>query len=61
MEDQQRANLVEIPNCPLCIEKLESSISGFTLSIALNLFIYDEPYRWKEAKDACNTCMDREI
>ncbi|EAR99089.1 Zn-finger in ubiquitin-hydrolase (macronuclear) [Tetrahymena thermophila SB210] len=60
MEEQQKANLIELPNCPLCIEKLESSVSGFTLSIALNLFIYDVPSRWSEAKNACNTCMERD-
>ncbi|KAL4507189.1 hypothetical protein ABPG72_001982 [Tetrahymena utriculariae] len=60
MEEQQKANLIELPNCPLCIEKLESSVSGFILAIALNLFIYDVPSRWNEAKNACNTCMERD-
>jgi len=43
MIDQK--NLIEIPNCPLCIEKLDGSCTGIYFDAMAKLFIYEKETR----------------
>jgi BRCA1-associated protein len=46
-----------LPKCPLCIEKLDSTLSGINLEKIKSLFIYDVKERWDKLRSQCKVCQ----
>ena len=47
---------MELPSCPVCIEKLDGSITGIYFEIMNKTFAYDKNERWLKMKDSCPVC-----
>lgn len=47
---------MELPTCPLCIERLDGSITGLYFEMLKKARNYEKEDRWKEVKEKCKTC-----
>eukprot|EP01016_Furgasonia_blochmanni_P041616 TRINITY_DN542_c0_g1_i8.p1 TRINITY_DN542_c0_g1~~TRINITY_DN542_c0_g1_i8.p1 ORF type:complete len:211 (-),score=11.75 TRINITY_DN542_c0_g1_i8:13-645(-) len=49
-------NYTQLPTCPLCIEKLDSSVTGIYYEMITRTFAYENQNRWKDARATCIVC-----
>ena len=48
---------VELPKCPICVERLDGSITGIAFEMMKKEFPFDNEERWRKAREACVTCQ----
>jgi len=48
---------VELPKCPVCVERLDGSITGISFEMMKKELPYDDEERWRKARETCITCQ----
>lgn len=54
------SNGIQLPQCPLCIEKLDVSVSGLSALTSSDIIAYAYPHngrRWTASEEACKVCQ----
>ena len=47
---------VELPSCPVCIERLDGSVTGIDFEMIKKDPVYQDEKRWNKARESCITC-----